>query len=462
MLRAARDRREAERNPLVQDRLQALLSRPAVAAQHDEIDGQARLEARVGEQQVDEFLRILPARPRLEHDAHAGILVGLVAHGVEHAQHQRLQVDLVLRERLLAFLGLRVRRAFDVLEHRARRHAERQLRDRDPPLAARQLLDGPARAHAHAAAAAVVDRANVVRARDDVAAAGQVGTRHDREQRVERDLRIANRRDDRARRLGEIVRRDVGREADADARAAVQEHHRQPRRQQLRLLERAVVVRREVDGVAVDFGEQELGHRRQPAFRVPHRGRVVAVARPEVALPVDQRISQREVLRLPHERVVRGRVAMRVVLAEHVADDARRLHVTGRRVEPELVHREQDPPLHGLLPVGDVRERASHHDAHRVLEVAALGELRERQRVVVARRRRPRRRRGGRPVGCRIGEKLAAARVDRRAGAVPCLPAWRWRWEFTGCCHVVSRGLCAAGCGYACAASAQCVNRARH
>ena len=271
-----------------------------------------------------------------------------------------------------------------------------------------------------------------------MAAAWQVGAWHDREQRVERNPRIADRRGDRARHFGKIVRRDVGREADADARAAVQEHHRQSRRQQLRFLERAVVVRCEVDGVAVDFGEQQLRHRRQPALRVPHRGRVVAVARAEVALPVDQRIPQREVLRLPHQRVVRGGVAVRMVLAEHVADDARRLHVARRRVEPELVHREQDPPLDGFLAIRNVGERASHHDAHRVLEVAALGELRERERVVVARRREPRRR-IRRAAGRRVGEELAAQRVDGGRG-VPRLLAWR-RWGFAGGCHRGSRGV---------------------
>ena len=60
---------------------------------------------------------------------------------------------------------------------------------------------------------------------------------------------------------------------------------------------------------------------------VAHRRRVVAVDRAEVALPVDQRVAQREVLRHAHERVVDRGVAVRVVLAHHVADDARALHV---------------------------------------------------------------------------------------------------------------------------------------
>jgi hypothetical protein len=53
----------------------------------------------------------------------------------------------------------------------------------------------------------------------------------------------------------------------------------------------------------------------------------VAVDAAEVALPVDQRVAHREVLREPDQRVVHRLVAVRVVLADHVADHARRLLV---------------------------------------------------------------------------------------------------------------------------------------
>ncbi len=119
-------------------------------------------------------------------------LVRLVADGVERAEQHGLQVDLVLRERLLALLRLRVRRALDVLQHRPRRHAERQLGDGDPPLAARQLLDGPAGAHAQAAAPALVDGADRLRLGNDVAAAGEVGPRDVPHQPVEVEPRVAD------------------------------------------------------------------------------------------------------------------------------------------------------------------------------------------------------------------------------------------------------------------------------
>jgi hypothetical protein len=48
------------------------------------------------------------------------------------------------------------------------------------------------------------------------------------------------------------------------------------------------------------------------------------------------------------------------------------------------MHRIEDAPLHRLLPVGDVRQRAAHDHAHCVFEIAALGKLRQRKRVVFA------------------------------------------------------------------------------
>ena len=151
-----------------------------------------------------------------------------------------------------------------------------------------------------------------------------------------------------------------------DARRAIKQQHRQARRQELRLLQASVVVRREIDGVLIDLGQQQIGDRRQPRFGIAIRRRGVAVARAEVALAVDQRIAQREVLRHAHERVVGRGVAVRMVFAEHLADDARRLRVLHAGAQAELVHRIENAALHRLLAVLDVRDRAAAHHAHRV------------------------------------------------------------------------------------------------
>jgi hypothetical protein len=89
----------------------------------------------------------------------------------------------------------------------------------------------------------------------------------------------------------------------------------------------AVVVRPEIDGFLVDVGQQLVADARHADFGVAHRRGVVAVDRAEVALAVDQHVAQRKVLRHAHDGVVDRGVAVRVVLADDVADDARALLV---------------------------------------------------------------------------------------------------------------------------------------
>ena len=87
------------------------------------------------------------------------------------------------------------------------------------------------------------------------------------------------------------------------------------------LLARAVVVGDEVDRVHVEVAQHLGRHPRQARLRVPHGGRRVVIDRAEVALPVDERVAQGEVLRHADERVVDRRVAMGVEVAHDLADD---------------------------------------------------------------------------------------------------------------------------------------------
>jgi hypothetical protein len=121
----------------------------------------------------------------------------------------------------------------------------------------------------------------------------------------------------------------------------------------------------------------------RPRLGVAVGGGGIAVLRAEVALAVDQRIAQREILRHAHQRLVGGGVAVRVELAEHLADDARGLGMLDARREAQLVHRVENAPLHRLLAVLHVRDRAAAHDAHGVGEIAALGKQRHVDEVVV-------------------------------------------------------------------------------
>ena len=184
---------------------------------------------------------------------------------------------------------------------------------------------------------------------------------------------------------------------------AVQQHVRQARRQQLRLLERAVEVRLPVDRALAELGQQHVRVGRQPRLGVAHRREGLRiVGRAPVALAVDDRIAVRERLRHQHHRLVAGGVAVRMELADHVADRARRLLVLGAGGEAELAHRVDDAALHGLQAVAELRQRAIEDHVHRVVEVRLLGEGRE-----AAAARCPRSRVGGCSVSCSDRRQVA-------------------------------------------------------
>ena len=68
--------------------------------------------------------------------------------------------------------------------------------------------------------------------------------------------------------------------------------------------------------------EQQVGDLGQPRLGVAHGRGVIAVDVAEIALAVDQRIAHGEILRQAHHGVIDRRVAMRMVVAHDVADDA--------------------------------------------------------------------------------------------------------------------------------------------
>ena len=126
--------------------------------------------------------------------------------------------------------------------------------------------------------------------------------------------------------LTQVVGRNVGGHADRDALTAVHQQVREAGGEDLGLLVGGIEVVLEVDGVLVDAGEHVHGQLGEPALGVAHGGRRVR-GRAEVAVRVDQWMSQRERLAEAHEGVVDGGVAVRVVLAHHLAHHGGALHV---------------------------------------------------------------------------------------------------------------------------------------
>ncbi len=245
---------------------------------------------------------------------------------------------------------------------------ERELGDDDRLLAALDRLDVRLRPHADRAAAGAVGLADPLAAHDR-AAAGEVRALDVLHQALGVDLGVLDVGLDRADHLAQVVRRDVGRHADGDPGGAVDEQVREARGQDERLGRGLVVVGTEVDGLRLDVAEHLLGEALEAGLGVAHRRRRVVVDRAEVALAVDERVAQGELLRHPHERVVDRLVAVRVVLAHHLADDEGGLAVGPVRLQAEVVHRVEHPAVHGLEAVADVGQRAPDDHAHRVVEV---------------------------------------------------------------------------------------------
>ena len=230
------------------------------------------------------------------------------------------------------------------------------------------LLEMRARAHRQPAATGLVGGDDLLRAVDD-AGGREIRARHVLHQPGERQRRIVDQRQQRVGDLGQVVRRNVGRHADRDAGGAVDQQVRNARRQHRRLVLGLVVVGDEVDRFLVDVGQQLVRELRHAHFGVAHRRRRIAVHRAEVALAVHQQVAHRERLRHAHDGVVDRHVAVRVVLADDVADHARRLLVGAVIVVAELAHRVQHAPMHRLQAVAHVRQRAPDDDAHRVVEI---------------------------------------------------------------------------------------------
>ena len=347
------------------DLLERQRARDAVD-QRDHVHAEGRLHRGVLVELVEHHLRQRAAL-ELDDQAHA-VAVGLVAQVAD--VRDLLVVDEVgdLRDQAVVAALL---------------HGVGQLGDDQRLLALADLLDAHAGAHAHAPAAGLVGVADPLVADDD-AAGREVGALDVAHQLVGGDVRVVDVGDDRVGDLAQVVRRDVRRHADRDAGGAVDEQVREARRQDQRLLVVAVVGGDEVDRVLVEVAQHLHRQAREARLGVAHGRGGVVVDGAEVALAVDERVAHGEVLRHAHERVVDGRVAVRVVLAHHVADDRGGLRARARRAEALLAHRVQHAPVHGLEPVAHVGQRAPDDDRHRVVEIRRAHLVLERARLDVA------------------------------------------------------------------------------
>jgi hypothetical protein len=113
---------------------------------------------------------------------------------------------------------------------------------------------------------------------------------------------------------------------------------------------------------------------------------------------------------------------VRVVAAHDGADDVRALSKLRVGEDAVAPHRKQDAPLNGLQTVANVRKRAARDDRQRVIEVANLGDVVERD-VLFGRRLEQL----DLPVTTATLASAALFRVGGPAGSVSALRAARFR-----------------------------------
>jgi hypothetical protein len=140
----------------------------------------------------------------------------------------------------------------------------------------------------------------------------------------------------------------------------------------LRLRSLGVVVRLKIDGVFVDIGQQKIGHFGQTGFSISHRCRGIGIHRTEIALTIDQREAHRPVLGHARQRIIDRRIAVRMVITHHVANDFGRLAIRAARDEATFLRRPQNATVDRLKAVANVRQRTRDDDRHCVVEIPRL------------------------------------------------------------------------------------------
>ena len=119
------------------------------------------------------------------------------------------------------------------------------------------------------------------------------------------------------------MRRDAGRHADGDARAAVQQQEGKLGRKNGGFLLGPIEVRRKINRVLTNLLKHCLmGDGCQTGFCVPHRRRWVVVHRAEIAVTIEQGMTAGERLNKPDQGVIYRLITVGVVLAQNITNDS--------------------------------------------------------------------------------------------------------------------------------------------
>ena len=154
--------------------------------------------------------------------------------------------------------------------------------------------------------------------------------------------------------FSQIVRWNVGRHADGNARGTIDQQVRQSGRHYRRLALGAVVILGKINGFPIDVGEKFMRKPRHPDFRVSHCRRRIAIDGAEITLAIHEQVTHGEGLRHSNDGVVDGGIAVRVVFTNHVTHDPSRLLVGLVVVVAEFSHCVQHAAVNGLEAVSDI------------------------------------------------------------------------------------------------------------
>ena len=202
----------------------------------------------------------------------------------------------------------------------------------------------------------------------DLALASEIGAFDVVHQLGQSDVRLIDLRANGVHDFTKVVWGEVGRHANSDTRATIDQEIRKRSGEHGGLGEALVVVRHKIDGLLFQIFHHGHAEVSQTRFGVTHGSRWVPFHRAEVSLAVDQRLTHGPVLTHIDECGINDRLTVRVVVSRGVAANLRALDVLLAGSEVQLAHREKDAPLRWLQSITHVRKGARDDNRHRVVE----------------------------------------------------------------------------------------------
>ena len=186
---------------------------------------------------------------------------------------------------------------------------------------------------------------------------------------INRDVGIVQQRQTAVNHFGQVVGGDIRRHTNGDTRGTIDQQTGNFSGQYGRDLFSTVVVRHPVDRFFIEVGKHLMGDFLHANLGITHCRRVITVNRAEVTLTIHQHIPHGKWLRHADNRVVNRRVAVWVVLTDHVTNDTSRFLIRFVPVVAQLAHREQHPTVHRFEAIAHIGQGAPNNYAHCIVEV---------------------------------------------------------------------------------------------